>query len=287
MTGPIPRDQLLFRRARLDDLPAVLDLLTEAARWARDRGVERWWEVPFPEGRVRPGLLRGEVVVVERDHAPVATLTLTREDPLMWGEEPPVAGYLHRLASRRSLAGRGLGAAMIDWADAEVGRWGRGQLRLDCLAANDGLVRYYLAQGFHEVRRVVGRVPGEDRPSVLMERPVRRASEAPPPTSEPVRRGEGEVTQWPRGLVDYRPSGPADATPDPEEDRTRNRIRFAARLLGILRARGDDVSAELRELAAAESALASGAISEARARVEELLGRLGPPPAEGGTKGVN
>ncbi len=161
---------LRYRRATPNDLTAVVGLLTEAAEWAKQRGVERWWPVPFPSDGVRRGIDQQEVVLVEIDGEPVATLTLRRDDPIMWGDQPPVAGYVHRLAVRRDHAGRQLGRTALAWAGDEVRRWGRSKLRLDCLATNPGLVRYYRAQGFREVARVAGNVPGEDRPSILWER---------------------------------------------------------------------------------------------------------------------
>jgi hypothetical protein len=89
-----------------------------------------------------------------------------------------------------------------------------------------------------------------------------------------VARGEGEVTQWPRGLVGYIPKGPADDVPDPDEDRTGNRLKFAARLLGLLRARGENVDRELAELREAEAAYSRHDVAGATARVERLLARL-------------
>jgi hypothetical protein len=89
------------------------------------------------------------------------------------------------------------------------------------------------------------------------------------------------VTQWPRGLVDYTPSGAPDAAPDPEEDRTGNRIRLAARLLALLRSEGREVDRQVEELRAAERAYAAGRRAEATERVDRLLGELGTAP--GGT----
>lgn len=148
----------------------MVDLLSEAAAWARARGVERWWSVPFPAKVVNSGIDRGEVVVAESESHIVGTLTLTRQDPLMWGEQPPIAGYLHRVATRRELAHQGLGRRLLEWAAHEVRSWGRSRLRLDCLATNESLVTYYRHQGFREVGRIQGNIPGEDRPSVLMEK---------------------------------------------------------------------------------------------------------------------
>lgn len=166
-----PRD-LTFRQASREDLQQVVSVLSEAAKWAKSRGIERWWPVPFPEDWVRRGFERGEVVVLELGPRLVGTFTLTRDDPIMWGEQPPIAGYVHRIAIRREFAGQGLGRQILDWAAAQVRSWGRSKLRLDCLATNESLVRYYLSQGFREVGRIQGNIAGENRPSVLMERDV-------------------------------------------------------------------------------------------------------------------
>jgi hypothetical protein len=84
--------------------------------------------------------------------------------------------------------------------------------------------------------------------------------------------------------VDYTPKDRPDDSPSSDEDRTGNRIRFVARLLGILRARGQDVGDELRDLAEAERAYQAGRQEEATRRVELLLAHLGPgadPDEEG------
>ena len=62
---------------------------------------------------------------VEVDGEPVATFTLLLDDPKFWGERPPDAVYLHKLAVRRAYAGRGLGARIVDWVDGEARRLGR------------------------------------------------------------------------------------------------------------------------------------------------------------------
>jgi len=69
--------------------------------------------------------------------------------------------------------------------------------------------------------------------------------------------------------------------PSPEEDRTGNRIRLAARLLSLLRSQGREVTRELADLTAAERAYAAGRSEEATRRVEQLLGELGRRPVKG------
>lgn len=89
------------------------------------------------------------------------------------------------------------------------------------------------------------------------------------------------MTQWPRGLAGYVSSGPVDETPSPEEDRTGNRLRLAARLLAVLRSQGRNVDRELRELTEAEAAYSRGNRTEATRRVDQLFADL-DDPAPGG-----
>ena len=94
-----------------------------------------------------------------------------------------------------------------------------------------------------------------------------------------VRRGEGEVTEWPRGLVDYLPTGAPEQTPSPEEDRDLNRLRLASRLLGFARAQGRPVEAAVSRLREADRAFREGdratgrrIVDEVTTEVEALLG---------------
>jgi len=102
---------------------------------------------------------------------------------------------------------------------------------------------------------------------------------APPPRR--VRRGEGEVTQWPRGLADYVPARRPDGTPDPEEDRTRNRLLLAGRLIGLLRSRGADVAPAIVTLRALEAAFRDGEREGVATRLDRLLGELDARLADG------
>jgi len=56
--------------------------------------------------------------------------------------------YLHGFAVRRALAGRGISLAMLTWAAERRREAGKPLLRLDCVAHNARLVRYYDEAGF-------------------------------------------------------------------------------------------------------------------------------------------
>ena len=135
------------RPARAEDVACVGELLDEATRWVGERGFEQW-PLPFPRDELAAAIERGEVYLAQVDGRAAATVTLLLDDPMYWGERPPDAVYVHKLAVRRELAGRGIGAALVEWANAEAVAAGRLFLRLDCLRDNPVIRKYYESLGF-------------------------------------------------------------------------------------------------------------------------------------------
>jgi len=147
----------------------VAGLLDEATVWVNDLGFSQW-PLPFPRDQLAGAIERGEVYVVEsEDGEAVATVSMLPDDPLYWGDQPPDAYYVHKLAVRRDQAGRGIGAAVVEWANAEAAEAGREFLRLDCLGDNPGIRDYYEDLGFEHR----GDVLLDGRTISLYERSVR------------------------------------------------------------------------------------------------------------------
>lgn len=92
-----------------------------------------------------------------------------------------------------------------------------------------------------------------------------------------VRRGEGEVRDWPRGLVAYVPATPDAASLDPEEDRGANRQRLALRLLDLHARAGGSVEGARARLRHAARLRTEGRVREADTEVEAVLGELLDP----------
>jgi ribosomal protein S18 acetylase RimI-like enzyme len=146
----------------------VAGLLDEATVWVGTRGYEHW-PLPFPRDQIAGAIDRGEVYLAELDGDAVATVTLLWDDPTYWGERPPDAAYVHKLAVSRACAGQRIGDAIVEWADGTAAAQGRSFLRLDCLRDNPGIRAYYERLGFeHRGDLVVA-----DRDMSIYERAVR------------------------------------------------------------------------------------------------------------------
>lgn len=141
-----------IRVATSSQFAEVVELLRSSGRWAEERGFPLMWEGPELEPRVRTSVEAGATyVLLGPDRKVYATVALEWDDPPIWGSRPPDAGYVHRLAVRREWAGRQVGRRLVDWAEREIARRGRRWLRLDTIAANPVLCRYYEALGFRRV----------------------------------------------------------------------------------------------------------------------------------------
>jgi len=141
------------RKADLADTLAIVDILTAAVQYKLNHNDMSWGSEPFSEREVRGLIKTASIFMAYRGKDLVATFGLDWEDERIWGVQPPVAGYIHRLATKNTVHGLGIGKAVIDWATAEVAKNGRQYLRLDSDARNTKLCAYYEGQGFKLVSK--------------------------------------------------------------------------------------------------------------------------------------
>ncbi len=145
-----------IRVARTEDVETACQILTEATNWEESMGFPAPWPRPFPREALLPSCARGELYLVESETSlPIGTITLQWVDVPFWGERPPDAGYVHRLAIRSAARGRGVGKRMVLWAAERTKEFGRSKLRLDCLTASARLHAYYHSLGFVRVGEVI------------------------------------------------------------------------------------------------------------------------------------
>lgn len=134
--------------AMLGHALAIVAILTDATQYKLRRGDMAWGQQGPTERAVQEQLSRRETYVALRDNDVIATFRLQWEDKHYWGDQPPVAGYMHGLAVREDAHGKAVGAQLVAWAAQEVSKRGRQYLRLDCDARNFALCRYYDRLGF-------------------------------------------------------------------------------------------------------------------------------------------
>src|SRR6516165_674343 len=154
-------DTYQIRPAAAEDITAILGLIGEAAKWLQETKGTDQWAVPWPDKaardhRVAQGIEHGLTWMVE-DRGRLAGTVTCREQgtDILWTEKELLdpAVYVSRLIVNRSYAGRGIGAALIDWAGLRGAR-GRNAnwIRVDVWTRNWALHDYYKGQGFTHLR---------------------------------------------------------------------------------------------------------------------------------------
>ena len=173
-------NDLRFRLADDTDLPALVRLRDNAARWMLAQGVTGQWRPGELDGdHFRRVMESGEVWLAEAADRAVGAWELWWEDEGAWGPQPPTAGYVHRLMVDHGSVPPGTGRELLGVAERRVAEAGRQLVRLDCWAGNARLHAYYLKAGY----RVVGRKEGKPQPGgtpksfTLLEKAVRGGGE--------------------------------------------------------------------------------------------------------------
>lgn len=143
---------LEIRRADPAEVVPVIEILAEATAWLRTKGIEQWPD-RFSHDFITALVGEGTLFVGVQGTEIVATVTLQWSDPGFWGARED-AGFIHRLAVRRSHSG--VGTALIEWADRQAAARGRAFLCLDTITSNARLRAYYEGLGFREVGQMSG-----------------------------------------------------------------------------------------------------------------------------------
>jgi GNAT superfamily N-acetyltransferase len=143
--------------AKPADIDTVLGILDEATIWLRDRGLPTVWKPgEFSRASFLEQISREEVYIGLIDGKPAGTFILQWSDTFWWGEQPPDAGYIHKLAIRPAYTGQGVGREMLKWAEGRTRAQGRKFLRLNCLAEDRKIRDYYENAGFTYLRDATG-----------------------------------------------------------------------------------------------------------------------------------
>ena len=129
-------------------MPEADALIREVADWLNAKGEPLWGQNETSYEALERVAKQGELVIGRIGGEAVACMYLHNDDALFWPHvRPGEAFYIHRLAVKRTYAGRGLAHAMLAWAESEARAHGRPFLRLDC-EPRPKLMALYGSAGF-------------------------------------------------------------------------------------------------------------------------------------------
>jgi GNAT superfamily N-acetyltransferase len=151
----------ILRQATSAESAVIQELGDQARHWLAGKNTDQWstqWGGRWGrDRRIMRDVDAGHAWIVWDDGVGVATISVDVDVPLAAPDMPvwpawqltEKALYVHRVIVRRSHAGIGLGAALLDWASGfAVREIGTPLLRIDVWTDNLALHDYYLGQGF-------------------------------------------------------------------------------------------------------------------------------------------
>lgn len=150
-----------FRQATMGDIHLLSDWRWEVAAWIHEKGSDQWDVSGLSreefERRITRSIKAGETwLALDDDGQPVGTIAIdVVGDEGLWADEELRESYvIHRMMVPRSESGRGIGAAMVTFAERLARSHGRRRLVLDAWNTNKQLHRYYESLGFRHARTV-------------------------------------------------------------------------------------------------------------------------------------
>lgn len=158
------------------DADRLVEMRDDRASWLLARGVRQWLPGEFPAERMLQWIRHGAVQVARVDGEVAAAVAVLWEDPDIWPDDGVHAGYVHLLMSSVEHAGRGLGSRMLAHAERRIRAAGRPVARLDAVASNEPLQRWYEGFGYDRVG-----LKAFDRPDVFGTVLLEKALSSPAP----------------------------------------------------------------------------------------------------------
>lgn len=165
--------ELQIKPAAEHDAEIMAQILTEAMQYKLAHGDKAWGDEPYTPQELQKPISEGKAYIAWLDGKAVGAFILTWDDEMIWGQQPPVAGYVHQLAVSEAYHGQKIGEQLLDWADKKVAEKGRDLLRLDTKPYNTGLKTYYEKLGFRWVKDREVKAPQQTYTAALYERRVK------------------------------------------------------------------------------------------------------------------
>lgn len=168
----VQSDALSVKVAKTEDAEALAEILSSGVRNKVAHGDMAWGTEPYTGEELLGRIEKGSTYVAKLGNQPVGTLVMIWDDETTWGEQPPIAAYVHQLAIKDGYTGMDLGRQLLDWAGQQAANNGKEFLRIDFPPDNESLKSYYENLGFQWVENREISAPHGAYNAALYERPT-------------------------------------------------------------------------------------------------------------------
>ena len=165
-------DSLIFRELKLDEIPAVFEMILARIAWMDRQGIKSWntthyierYPLTYFEEKQRAHEL---FAVTDRSTDRVLCAGVLKQEDERWCDDSP-AIYVHNLVS--DMNAKGAGAAFLRFSEDYARSLGKTYLRLDSIEGNPSITKYYERLGF----LAVGKCEVGDYRGILREKRLER-----------------------------------------------------------------------------------------------------------------
>ncbi len=139
---------VIIEQAAPHQTEKVSEILQEAAIWLVEKGEKLWETEELAPEKIKSQVESGMFWLAKIEGENVGCVRFQTEDLEYWDDVPHSdSAFVHRVAVKRSYAGKGVAASILDWAKTRAKSLGKIYLRLDC-GKREKLCRFYEGEGF-------------------------------------------------------------------------------------------------------------------------------------------
>jgi ribosomal protein S18 acetylase RimI-like enzyme len=146
-------DLLRFRKAKPEDLNAVLALTNECIGLMRSEGIDQWDESYPDRQTLEEDVQEQTLYVCEMDQKICASATLNRfQDPeyasVSWKLQQSPVAVIHRLMVAPKSQGQGIAKNFVSYLERQARLYGFRSIRLDAFMKNPRAIQLYEKLGY-------------------------------------------------------------------------------------------------------------------------------------------
>ncbi|NLG88583.1 MAG: GNAT family N-acetyltransferase [Clostridiaceae bacterium] len=140
---------ITIRRASVNDIPVIEDILLDVVNWLDSTGNSLWTKEQISWQGLSRYYSAENFYIAYLDGDAAGCMALVDHDPAFWPDiQKGESLFIHKLAVKRSGAGKGVSIYLINFAKEECRRRNIKYLRLDCHQFRDKVRKLYENEGF-------------------------------------------------------------------------------------------------------------------------------------------
>jgi GNAT superfamily N-acetyltransferase len=140
---------IAIRQASVDDIPSIEEIFLDVVNWLDSTGKPLWTKEQVSWQGLSQHYSAEDFYIAYLDGEAAGCMVLVDHDPVLWPDiQKGESLFIHKLAVKRSGAGKGVSNALMHFAKEECKRRNIRHLRLDCHQFRDKLRKFYEDEGF-------------------------------------------------------------------------------------------------------------------------------------------